>query len=95
MIDPNIPVDRYPFHFQVGKTGILFIHGFMGSPKGLREMADFFVHKGYTVRCPLLPGHGHLPNRLHGISHQDWLNTAQNNFDVLKESFDQIFVLGD
>ena len=38
--------------------GIIFVHGFTGSPASMRPRAHFFQEKGYTVRVPRLPGHG-------------------------------------
>jgi carboxylesterase len=47
-----------PFAFEGGDVGVLLLHGFTGSPQGLRPWGEALRDAGFTVRCPLLPGHG-------------------------------------
>lgn len=47
-----------PFAFDGGDVGVLLLHGFTGSPQGLRPWGEALRDAGFTVRCPLLPGHG-------------------------------------
>lgn len=76
VISPEIPEERKPYTKQGGPTGILMLHGFMGSPLSSRDMATYLSERGITVHCPLLPGHGHLPSRMKGVSRKDWLASA-------------------
>ena len=46
------------------------------------------------MRCPLLPGHGSWPHKLHGVSRQDWLDEAEEAFLALREYCDEIFLIG-
>ena len=46
------------FAFPGGDVGVLLLHGFTGSPQGLRPWGQAFRDDGHTVVCPLLPGHG-------------------------------------
>ena len=41
--------------------GVLLVHGFTGSPSSMRPWAEYLNQKGFTVRVPLLPGHGTKP----------------------------------
>ena len=49
-------------HFAEGAdnkdVGIVFVHGFTGSPAAMRPWADFMNSRGYTVSVLRLPGHG-------------------------------------
>jgi carboxylesterase len=47
-----------PFRFDGGDVGVLLLHGFTGSPQGLRPWGEALRDAGATVHCPLLPGHG-------------------------------------
>jgi carboxylesterase len=47
-----------PFTFDGGDVGVLLLHGFTGSPQGLRPWGEALRDAGVTVHCPLLPGHG-------------------------------------
>ena len=40
------------------EIGVLLVHGYTGSPASMRPWAEYLNQRGYTVRVPLLPGHG-------------------------------------
>lgn len=92
-ISPEIPVERRPYFLEGKGTAVLVLHGFMGSPKSSRPMAEYLNSRGMTVHCPLLPGHGHLPSRLHKVSHREWLGAAEQGFERLAGACDEIFVV--
>lgn len=77
-----------------GRIGVLMLHGFMGSPVSSRDMAQFLAAKGITVHCPLLPGHGNLPYKIHKISRRDWIAEAEEGLTFLRQQADQIFLMG-
>ena len=74
--------------------GILMLHGFIGSPRSSRDMNAYLNEKGFTVHCPLLPGHGHFPDKLYKVSHKAWLAEAEEGLQTLQGWCDQIFVIG-
>ncbi|NOX29939.1 MAG: carboxylesterase, partial [Actinobacteria bacterium] len=47
-----------PQSWPGGRTGVLVVHGFTGSPGSMRVVADAIAEAGHTVELPLLPGHG-------------------------------------
>jgi carboxylesterase len=94
MVNPEIPDDRHPYQLNTGRVGALMLHGFMGSPKSSRPMAEYLHARGITVHCPLLPGHGHLPARLHKVSHRAWLDTAETAYQELRATCDELFLIG-
>lgn len=77
-----------------GRVGCLMLHGFMGSPVSSRDMAVFLAENGITVHCPLLPGHGHLPEKLHKHTLREWMTEVDEAFHTLQEAVDTIFVMG-
>jgi carboxylesterase len=84
-----------PFFYSGGKTGILLIHGFTGTPSELRPMGDFLNKQGFTVSAPLLPGHGTSPEDLQITRWQDWVKSVENAFvDLKKSGVEKLYVVG-
>ena len=83
-----------PVFIDQGELGILFFHGFTGSPYEGRDLATHFAKKGYGVWVPLLPGHGTHPEDLEGISHQQWFEVAEHWYREMCTRYKQVFVCG-
>ena len=83
-----------PFHLTGGSTAVLLSHGFTGSPASIRPWAEYLNRKGYTVACPLLPGHGTRWQDMVGVSWQDWYGELRKTFDALAADHDRVFVGG-
>ncbi len=77
-----------------GRTGVLVLHGFTGSPRSLQELAARLVDAGYTVALPLLTGHGLTPEAMESALWTDWTADADGAFGWLKERTDRVFVAG-
>ena len=54
------------------EIGILLVHGFTGSPASMRPWAEYLNQRGYTVKVPLLPGHGTTPEDLNLVKWEEW-----------------------
>lgn len=74
--------------------GVLLVHGFTGSPPSMRPWAEFLLSKGYTVRVPLLPGHGTKVEDLNKIKWDEWPAKITFELSELKKSCDTIFLVG-
>jgi len=81
-------------YLEGGKTGILLLHGFTGSPSELRETGEFLHKNGLTVSIPLLPGHGTTPEDLSTRKWQEWYECARENLKRLKRNCQSVFVGG-
>ncbi|MEW5987527.1 MAG: alpha/beta fold hydrolase, partial [Chloroflexota bacterium] len=88
----DVPPDRRAYTLTAGKVGCLMLHGFMGSPKSSRPLAQYLHQRGVTVHCPLLPGHGHLPEKIHGFSQDHWLAEVEEALAHLRQLCDQVFI---
>ena len=75
-------------------VGVLLVHGFTGSPASMRPWGEFLHSKGYTVRVPLLPGHGTHPEDLNKVKWQEWPAKVEFELDELRKSCDVIFLIG-
>jgi carboxylesterase len=71
------------FAFPGGDVGVLLLHGFTGSPQGLRPWGEALRDDGHTILCPLLPGHGTHVKDLAGARAADWTAASQAALDDL------------
>jgi len=83
-----------PFHGGTGRVGVLFCHGFTGSPWSLVEWARVTADAGYRVALPRLPGHGTSWQEMNLTGWQDWYSTVEREFNELRAQCDQVFVAG-
>lgn len=88
------PYTLTPDKARAGRPGVLFLHGFMGSPLSSRPLAEYLCAQGYFVHCPLLPGHGQYPNKLYQVSRDAWIAEAEEAYDVVRQNADEMFVMG-
>lgn len=93
MVHPEL--DGASFSFQGGKTGFLLLHGFTATTTEVRPLAERLIQEGYSVSAPLLPGHGTHPDDLNNVSWRDWQQTAENEFQLLSEHCDEVWVAGE
>jgi carboxylesterase len=76
------------------RIGVLLVHGFTGSPPSMRPWGEFLHSKGYTVRVPLLPGHGTKVEHLNEIKWQEWPAKVTVELRELQKTCDTIFLVG-
>ncbi len=82
------------FYLSGGKTGVLLLHGFTGSPASVLPWARGIHEAGFTVSVPRIAGHGTRWQDLNRSSWEDWLDSAESAFNTLKVNCDQVFVGG-
>lgn len=83
-----------PFYGGSGSVGVLFCHGFTGSPWSLLEWAKITAAAGYRVALPRLPGHGTSVAEMNVTGWQDWYSCVERDFLELSAGCDQVFVAG-
>ena len=74
--------------------GLLALHGFTGSPTELGFLVDRVRAAGYTVRAPLLPGHGTTPSDLQSRTFDEWLACARDALKEARATGDKVVVCG-
>ena len=74
--------------------GVLLVHGFTGAPPSMRPWGEFLHSKGYSVRVPLLPGHGSKPEDLNEVKWQEWPAKVIHELNELQKTCDTIFLIG-
>ena len=83
-----------PFWAEGGRTGILVLHGFTGSPASVLPWAEFLAASGYSVSAPRLPGHGTRWQDLNKTTWFDWYGQAEASLIDLASRVDRIFLAG-
>ena len=76
------------------EIGILLVHGFTGSPASMRPWAEYLNQKGFTVRVPLLPGHGTKPEDLNEVKWEEWPAKVESEIDELLKTCTKVFICG-
>ncbi len=83
-----------PFFYPGGKTGILLVHGFTGSPSEMRPLGQFLAAKGYTVQGVRLAGHGTNLDDMVGTTWGDWYDSVRSAYRELEEKCSRVFIVG-
>lgn len=86
--------DFAPFRHDGSDIGVLVLHGFTGAPGSMRAWADHLADAGFTVRLPLLPGHGTRWQDMNRTTFDDWLAEATRAFRELAASSRAVVVCG-
>lgn len=92
--DPATPIDTSPGAWEGGPDGVLVLHGFTGSPHGVRPWAESLAAAGYAVELPLLPGHGTSAEDLAGRGWREWTEAVDAAYWRLRGRADRIGVAG-
>src|SRR5438270_9118852 len=74
-VDPV--ADAEPFAADRGPIGVVVSHGFTGTPASVRPWAQHLAQAGYTVRLPLLPGHGVSWRETNRTRWSQWYETVE------------------
>ena len=77
-----------------GTSGALLVHGFCGSPFGMRRTGMRLAAKGLTVEAPLLPGHGTAVEDLLPLGWADWSTAVEEAYAGLRERCSRVAVVG-
>ena len=83
-----------PYSHDGGDVGVLLCHGFTGSPQSLRGWAEHLAAAGFTVRLPLLPGHGTRWQDANRTTFADWLATVTASLAELASRCRAVVVAG-
>jgi carboxylesterase len=84
-----------PFaHTGSGGAGFLLCHGFTGTPASMRAWGDHLAAEGFSVRCPLLPGHGTRWQDMNRTGWPDWYGAVREELLALLATGEPVFVGG-
>jgi len=73
---------------------ILLVHGGGDTPQTLRYLAEYLHARGYSVRVPLLPGHGRTLRAFSDVVADQWIQTVRNAYRELVQLHSWVAVGG-
>lgn len=73
---------------------VLLLHGFGDTPQTLHYIADALQLAGYTVRAPLLPGHGRTLAAFRATRAKEWISAARDAYAALTATYGPSPVVG-
>lgn len=77
-----------------GARAALLLHGFGDTPQTLRRQALALHANGWTVRAPLLPGHGRTLEAFRASDAAAWTEAARAAYESLCRTHDRVAVVG-
>jgi carboxylesterase len=86
--------EHRPFLVESGTSRALLIHGFLGSPRELRPLAQELASAGVTARGVLLPGFGADIARLKEVRAEEWLAAARTAWEETREGATRATLIG-
>jgi carboxylesterase len=89
----SVSEDRQAYTLPGGPVGVLMLHGFLGSPTSSRPLAHYLSQHGIAAHCPLLPGHGELPEKMYRLPRQVWLEEVEEGLVILRQQAEEIFIV--
>lgn len=91
----GIIIGAEPYTLTGTRPGaVLLLHGYNDSPQSMRLMADALHSRGWTVRVPLLPGHGRRLQDWAQARATDWENAARAELAALQSTHTDVAVGG-
>ena len=79
---------------QVGKRGIVLVHGLFDTPFIMRDLARHFAARCLTVYEVLLTGHGTRPGDLLSVTRAAWTREVAQVVDAAAREVPELYVAG-
>lgn len=76
------------------KIGIVLCHGYKASPAEVHLLAKYLNKKGCNVLVPRLKGHGTAPINIKDVTYQDWQESLDEAYAVLRQACDKVVLVG-
>ena len=83
-----------PVALNGGATGVLLLHGFGDTPQSLGALATQLHARGWTVRVPLLHGHGTSLRAFTSARADQWLSGARTALVELRSRVSHVAIVG-
>jgi carboxylesterase len=77
-----------------GAIGVVLSHGFTGTPASMRPWAEHLAAAGYSVRLPLLPGHGGSWRETNKTTWVNWFAAIEQAYTELADRCERVVAGG-
>jgi carboxylesterase len=94
LVEVRMVADAEPFSADGGPVGVVVSHGFTGMPASMRPWAEHLAAAGYSVRLPLLPGHGGTWQDTNRTRWPQWYETIEASYRELSARCEKVFAVG-
>ncbi len=84
----------FEIHPEGAVSGVLLIHGYTGTPREMRYLAERIAESGRAVVVPRLPGAGTDMEDLSGTTRHQWKRRVLDSWQDLKSRYAEISVVG-
>ncbi len=91
---PEKTGEPFFLHNMFNTKGVILVHGYMAAPEEVRLFADKLYKAGYSVYGVRLRGHGTTPEDLSTRRWQDWNESVNRGYVVMKNSVSEFAVAG-
>jgi carboxylesterase len=91
----NPQLEGEAFEWESGPVGVLLFHGYTATTCEVRLLARELFNSGYSVSCPLLPGHGTTPEALNRTHWSDWTRAGEAAYLRLSQCCQRVIVGGE
>lgn len=91
--DGIIP-DAHSISLAGGSRAVLMLHGFGDTPQTLHYLAADLHARGFTVRVPLLPGHGRTLAAFSESRGEQWLSAGRDELAALRAKHPDVALVG-
>lgn len=79
---------------ELGKIGLLLVHGFTGNPVSLRPLAELLAARGFSIELVRLPGHGTHYRDLQRTRYPDWRGEVERALSELARTTERVVLVG-
>jgi carboxylesterase len=77
-----------------GNRAVLLLHGFGDTPQTMGYLAAYIHAQGWSVRAPLLPGHGRTLTEFAASRSDEWIQLAREELAALCDRYDNVAIVG-
>jgi carboxylesterase len=79
---------------RANAPGVLLLHGAGDTPQVFADMATFLHRGGFSVRVPLLSGHGRALSAFSTVSSARWHEQVEHEYASMRDRHDWVAVIG-
>lgn len=90
----GLALDPAPAPGGPPSRAVLLIHGFGDTPQTVARQAQALHQQGWTVRAPLLPGHGRSLAAFRASNAGQWYGAARDAYRTLCATHDSVAIVG-
>jgi esterase/lipase/1-acyl-sn-glycerol-3-phosphate acyltransferase len=76
------------------RVGVVLAHGYMAAPAEVKGLANYLAKRGFWVYAPRLKGHGTAPEDLAACSYQDWIESMDTGYAIIRNLCRRVIVGG-